>query len=77
MNKVILALMLLFAASIGEAAGWTQPMTVTQAFTETDDLIVIATSDPTVYAPGCAAGAFIFSTASTDAQRAHACVNGH
>jgi hypothetical protein len=66
------ALLLLFATSLSQASGWTQPMTVTSAFTETDDLIVFSTSDTTVYAPGCSAGAFIFSTSSTDAQRARA-----
>jgi hypothetical protein len=64
------AVLLLFLSSLSHAAGWSQPMTVTSAFTETDDLIVFSTSDPTVYTPGCIAGAFIFSTSSTDAQRA-------
>ena len=70
MRKRVLATLLLCATSVCQAAGWTQPMTVTSAFTETDDMIVFGTSDTTVYTPGCAAGAFIFSTASTDAQRA-------
>jgi hypothetical protein len=72
MNKSLPLVLLLAVTSVCDAAGWTAPMTVTSAFTETDDLIVISTNDATVYTPGCAAGLFIFSTASTDAQRARA-----
>jgi hypothetical protein len=72
MKKSLLAMILLVASRLCDAAGWTQLMSVTSANTENDDYVFIYTSDATVYSPGCTAGSFMFSSSSTDAQRARA-----
>jgi hypothetical protein len=46
-------------------------MTISSAFTEDSDMIVIYTADATPYTPGCSGGNWIFNT-TTDARRARA-----
>ena len=51
------------------AAGWTEPLTITRAFTEDSDHIVIYTSGGSQYTPGCSANTWIF-VAATEERRA-------
>jgi hypothetical protein len=51
------------------ADGWTPELTVTSAFTEDSDIIVVYTSDGGTYAPGCSANSWIFSITASDARR--------
>jgi len=73
MKKVVALLGLLFGSSFVYAAGWTPPLTVTRAFTEESDLVVVYTSDGGQYTPGCSVNAWIL-TMSTDARRGRAWV---
>jgi hypothetical protein len=69
--------MRLFAVAVGVlvtqgalAGGWTPPMTISSAFVEDSDLVVVYTSDTTAYIPGCGGGSWMFRVTSTDARRA-------
>ena len=55
--------------SLCRAGGWTPPLTVSSTFTEASDIIVVYTSDGSVYTAGCAANSWIFA-ADTDPRRA-------
>ena len=70
-GKVTIFAALLFAGNFSHAAGWTPALTVTEAFTENSDLIVIYTSDGGGYTSGCAANSWIF-VADNDARRGRA-----
>jgi hypothetical protein len=61
----------MLASASANAASWTEPLTITQAFVEDSDHIVIYTSGGTQSTPGCAVNAWIF-VATTDERRARA-----
>lgn len=61
----------MFVLMPANAAGWTEPLTITQAFVEDSDLVVIYTSGGIQSTSGCAANAWIF-VAATDERRARA-----
>jgi len=71
MKKLIALLALLLGTSMADAAGWTPPLTVSRAFTEESDLVVVYTSDGGQYSPGCSVNTWIL-TMSTDARRGRA-----
>jgi hypothetical protein len=71
-TRMVLATSLLLMSSFAPASwagGWTQPLTITSAFTEDSDMIVVYVAEPTTYTAGCAAGSWIF-TGANDARRA-------
>lgn len=67
-NIIVPTILLLFCQAV-TASGWTGDLTVTSAFTEDSDNIVIATSGGGVYTSGCTANAWVFA-ASSDPRRA-------
>lgn len=69
MKNIIVATILCLSCQTVMAAGWTGDLTVTAAFTEDSDFIVINTSGGGIYTSGCTANAWVF-TGSTDARRA-------
>jgi hypothetical protein len=68
MKKIFGLLALVCVSELSHASGWTAAMTITQAFTEESDMIVIYVSNSTPYGTGCDPGSWIF-TGSTDARR--------
>ena len=70
LRKMILAVAILFANN-AYSAGWTPELTVSSAFTENSDLVVIYTSGGGAYTPNCSANAWIF-VGDTDARRGRA-----
>jgi len=48
------------------ASGWTPELTITSAFTEDSDILVIYTSGGSVYTPGCTANDWIFRASNED-----------
>jgi hypothetical protein len=65
--KTLVALLSLVSVGVAHADAWTPPLKLTYAFTEAStDMIVFATSDGTVYAPGCIANAWIFNGTTAD-----------
>jgi hypothetical protein len=76
MNRIKSLITLGAIAAVGlpasaNAAGWSEPLTITQAFVEDSDIIAIYTSGGTQNTPGCAANAWIF-VASSEERRARA-----
>jgi hypothetical protein len=68
----VLLVALSISSGQAQAAGWTAPLTVSHAFTEESDLIVVYTTDGLgQWTPGCSAHTWIFR-ASTDARRGRA-----
>jgi hypothetical protein len=70
MLRKVLASIAVAALSSQALAAWTPPITISSAFVEDSDIIVLYTSDASVYTSGCAAGAWMFRVSSTDAKRA-------
>jgi hypothetical protein len=70
--RIVLSVLLLLTCAVCRAAGWTPDLTVNSAFTEGNtDLLVVYTSNGTVYTSGCSANAWTFN-ADTDARRSRA-----
>jgi hypothetical protein len=68
MKRIVMGMVLAILSSQVCAAGWTPPLTITSAFVEDSDLIVVYTADSSAYTSGCGIGAWIFNT-SSDARR--------
>lgn len=62
---------LFMTAEPAQAQGWTGELTITSAFVENSDLIIIATSGAHPATPGCVVNQWI-SSAATDERRARA-----
>jgi hypothetical protein len=65
-RRMAVGALLVCAAGTSQAGGWTGELTVVSVFTEaTTDVIVVYTSGGQVYAPGCAANAWVFPASTT------------
>jgi hypothetical protein len=65
----MVAVALLSLAGRCWADGWTPELTITSAFTEDSDNVVVYTNDGGIYTPGCSANNRIFSATASDARR--------
>lgn len=55
-----------FSGAPAIAAGWTEPLTITAAFVEDSDLLVVYTSGGSQVTPGCTPNAWIVTAANDD-----------